>query len=168
MTKHNIALVLTTDQRHPYFHIKAHPVLLTDDTGDVRGANDVTGYDLRDFTVTAQADCDSRERTNLYGWAARFEDVYAVDARKAESMLRTLKMVDRKLEKFDAEWGRPDKFSTFVIRAAKAIGARRLIVRRSGSALYGTADYRHMDFSEGADLIDYWERQWKQGERATA
>ena len=61
---------------------------------------------------------------NAYGFSFGYEDLHYVDRRQAEVMVKTLRMVERKMEKWSTEFGRPSTFPMFVQRVCKALGVQ--------------------------------------------
>lgn len=107
----------------PSLLVSLHPAYLTEEgaprnpqwEGLVRNGLD----ELASFEISARYG----ESFGWYGWQAEFRDVYCVDLPRAESMVRVLRTVQRKLAAQDKAYGSPPDFPTYCARVAKAVGA---------------------------------------------
>lgn len=88
-----------------------------------------------------------------FGWEVRYNQPYAVDEKRAAEMLKTLRAVRRKLEKFERELGRAESLEAYAMRVARALGATtdRPFGFRDASSYDGTG-YRWHD-AEGLRYV---------------
>lgn len=84
---------------------------------------------LSDLQVRAQLDLASEAP---YGWHVEYRQVYSVDLAQAERMVKTLRTIERKLAKYQAELGYPESFVAYAARVAQAIGAKQFGERAAG------------------------------------
>lgn len=129
-------------------------VLYVNEAGELRNYLDSSGISRHedayaDLFVSAQADRSSDEP---YGWRVEYRNVYSVDATRAELMLKTLRRVNRKLDKMTAELGYPDTFAAYVARVAVALGVKRFYWRHGDRPpmMYSDGDYGHGDANQMA------------------
>lgn len=94
-----------------------------------------------DLCITAQLD---RSSDDPYGWSVEYRDIYSVNAERAEVMVKTLRKVNRGLEKMQAELGYAETFAGYVARVAKVLGVKTFMWRttdRRGIGMYADNDY---------------------------
>lgn len=128
----------------PILEIVLHPVYITS-AGEIRNYSS-SGFDsepLADLIVRASYDPKLTSPGTTYAWATEYKDVYSVDLRRAEGMVKTLRKVDRGLERAQMEWGHPDTFAAYAMRVAKALGIKTYGYKADGrSNFYDGNDYR--------------------------
>ena len=77
------------------------------------------------------------------GLEVDYRDVFCVDIRKAEVMLKTLKRIGSKMNKTAERFGRPVGMAGFLGHFAGAIGAELVVRKRSGhSSNYDECEYQ--------------------------
>lgn len=106
--------------------------------------SDEPGYELVDLEARAQLDAHS---TSMYGWRAEFKP-FTVDKAKAESMLKVLRLIDKRLDALAERFGSPQDLADYMARLAEALGAteRQCFARhvKGDQDMNGTG-YRWMD-----------------------
>lgn len=103
-----------------------------------------------DLCITAQAD---RSSDDPYGWSVEYRDLFSVNAERAEVMSKTLRKVNRGLEKMTAELGYAETFAGYVARVGKVLGVKTFMLRTTtGGGMYADNDYRRFD----ATSLAYW------------
>lgn len=118
-----------------YFHIKAHVVYIGESSGRNPGEvlnpqfdNYGTAYersvgDFDSLVVSAQRDAmESEHFLPWYGFGVEFDKFGGVKLKRAESMVKVLRKIERKLDKLQEDFGYPADFSTYLIRVANALG----------------------------------------------
>jgi hypothetical protein len=95
---------------------------------------------LADLVVTAQHDGEMADR-QPYGWNVEYRDVFSVNADRAAAMSKTLRAIDRKLDKLRDEWGYPTSFEEYVVRVAKALGITTFGWHRNTGPVYDGSDF---------------------------
>ena len=149
-------LLLSVESSYDYGHIDARvvrraiPDRTNPDTGKIEyfdGKSDAYGYRnciwssgnknafyVENFVIRNQF--DTRTSEPAYGWDSKFKDVYSIDLKEAEHMVRTLKVVIKKLDEFSSEFGYAQDFSGYLVRVAKILGIKKFaIARKSGIGL---------------------------------
>lgn len=131
-----------------------------------------SGYDpekvahLANLSIEGQA---SKDSTSFYfSWdAVRYEQLYGVTLRHAESMVRTLKKVEKFLEKATDIDGHPVDFAQYVTRVALALGIKEgnfIACKVGGSSWsYDENTYRWLNEYELRDYLRTRLDQWKEG-----
>lgn len=145
------ALLIASETSHfsgmdPILRLKLTVVYLT-------GANEVrnypsSGFDahpLADLVIGAQYD-GATANHDPYGWDVEYRDVFSADLRRVEGMVKTLRKIERGLEKLRGEWGYPDTFAAYVTRVAKVLGIATFGYKHDGrESFYDGNDYRWTD-----------------------
>jgi hypothetical protein len=90
----------------------------------------INGLDLDGFRIWSQGDRDSAQRLHepLYGWSYEYHNVYSINNDKVHRMAKTLKTIEKRMDKLRDTQGRPKTFGQFVAHVAKAIGATMLVI----------------------------------------
>lgn len=105
-----------------FFRVKAYPIRMEE--GKVRNISSLGRYDheaLADLRIEAQGHLSEGR---VYGWSVEYRDVFTVNAERAEVMAKTLRKVNRGLEKLEREQGYPANFAQYLARVAKILGIR--------------------------------------------
>lgn len=77
------------------------------------------------FAVTAQRDAQESEHfLPFYGFHIGFQNPYFVDMKRAESMTKILRKIERKLAAFETEHGYAPDFATYLTRVGIALGMK--------------------------------------------
>lgn len=114
-----------------YHLFKAHVCYMTTEPayeGDVPGLRNPRAdwgeplAHLADLVITAQRDARD-EDGKWYGFAIDYRDVYAVDLRRAEIMVKGLRAINRKMDKLAEQLGHPRDLATYCAHVAVALGA---------------------------------------------
>jgi hypothetical protein len=135
-----------------------------------------SGYDpdgvaaLAELHIDAQASKDSEDF--YFSWNAfHYKQVYDVDLRRAESMVKTLRKVERYMEKKTQTQGYPEDFAEYVTRVAAALGylspRQSFIAHRVSPQGYGWSYdeqvYEWMNTDELRSYLRNRLEQWKEG-----
>lgn len=98
------------------------PVYAGED-GFLRNYTDSWGDEpMADLRISAQADYVSED---AYGWRVEYAQPYSVDLRRAEMMVKTLRKVQRGLDRMERDLGYAESFGAFVARVGKVLGVSR-------------------------------------------
>lgn len=118
------------------------------DDGKPRNYNELTTEKDYQYFQNLGMNCfvDINENPNPYGIHVEYNDVYSVNQRIAHKMYKTLKKVNNKLAKYDAEFGRYKTFGEFVSRFAKSIGAKVIVFYKDYSNV--DSNYTRNNFIE--------------------
>jgi len=119
-----------------------------DEAGKIRNFSDFEDQDLSLFFPDIQLrtfyTVKNHEVSEFYGWSIEYKP-HAVDLPKAEKMVKTLKLINRRLEKIAAQWGPARYFGEYALRFLKATGAAgllKLVSSRPGGWSYDDSEYR--------------------------
>lgn len=98
-----------------------------------------------DLRISALADRDAT-MGDTYGWSTEYRDVFAVDLRRAEAMVKVLRRLTRELEKLNGELGYAESFGAYCARVAKVLGVKKFGWKTDGrSSTYADNEYRFGD-----------------------
>ena len=92
-----------------------------------------------------------------FGFHVEYRDVFSVKQNSVEKMYKTLKKINKKLNKYDNEDGRTDNFGTFVYRAAKAMGIKKIIFHNDYNNIhshYDRNEYTIYTLSKGIEILN--------------
>jgi hypothetical protein len=81
---------------------------------------------MADLTISCQWNADKPE--HVYAMGAEYRAVYAVDVVRAEAMAKTLRTVQRFLDRSPV---RPETFGQFALLVAQALKIKALVIDRS-------------------------------------
>jgi hypothetical protein len=121
---------------------------------------------LRDLSIHAWVGGDYRNRF-LSSFYTTYRDVYEVDLRRAEEMESTLRKINRALVKAEARDGDPANFGQYLMRVARALGIKDVIVKTGGSQFqsdYDRMEFRMLTLVEGAARANLWIQNFLNGE----
>lgn len=147
--KRDVRILLDTDAKdygdsRRTLHFRAYPVYVLAD-GSVRNfAGSLDKDPLADLQITAQHD---RVAANPYGWRVEYRDVFSVDLNRAETMVKTLRRIERRMDAMRDELGYPESFAAYVTRVGKILGVksygqyRREIFPNGSHYRWNGADY---------------------------
>jgi hypothetical protein len=102
-----------------------------------------------DLTITAQKNTGTDD---WYGFAVRYMEVYAVDADRAESMLKTLQRINRALAKIAETRGYAQTFAEFAGRVAEVLKADFCTMGKQGS-FYSEMEPKFYSIPDGMNVI---------------
>jgi hypothetical protein len=110
---------------------------------------DEPGREFVDLVVRSQLD---RTRTSgeFYGWRPTFKP-WELDLERAESMVKVLRSVDRRLRELSDRFGWPQDLAAFMGHMADAVGAtstRPFARRATGDQDITGTGYRYMDVDD--------------------
>jgi hypothetical protein len=114
------------------------------------------GADLADLRVEGWVDRDSVNKDDFY-WGGHgynsieYREVYTIDQARAESMVKTLRRINRKMDALEKKWGYAQDFAQFcgylavaIANSSGAVFARR--VPNSGRGWsYDDSEYTWLD-----------------------
>src|SRR3990167_9152811 len=72
------------------------------------------------------------EPGRLIGWEVAYQQPFCVNLSAAEAYVKLLRAVQRKLDKYAAEFGVPEGFGQFALRVCKALGVTQFIGTERG------------------------------------
>lgn len=179
---YNFGFLFTTKRDTDFFTIEGHAVTVGPQPNDYdyecrrltseslrNPSHDrlVNGFDLQDFAITAQANEARRsdeKRSDFYAWQICYVSRYKIDEADCKAMLKVLQTVNRKLQKMEEEYGRPDTFGGYCMRVAKALGATCMVKPLSNRGWsYSENEHRIMSLKDGKYHVDCLEHEWKEG-----
>ena len=139
-----------------YGHV--YVTFLTEKDGKPYGFSE-SEFELYDFELSCQMSprpLGSGENT-AYAFEAAMRP-WRVTLDKAQKMVETLRKIDRKVEKLNQEWGRPDTYGQFVLRYLKAIGVRKVFLAAANQPTHGYetdyVKYAHDQLADACAAID--------------
>lgn len=149
--KRDTRILLTSETMPDYgsgrfLRLSAHPVYIID--GEVRNFVDgvMTDEPFADLRITAQH--DERSSTGPYSWRVDYFQPYTVGLRRAETMVKTLRRIDRRMAAMQTELGYPESYAAYVARVGKVLGVKSYGWRSEEMTINGTHYQWH-----GADWI---------------
>lgn len=108
----------------PTLRFTVRPVRVTAD-GTIRNITDTFGGEpLADLAITAQLDHVAAD-PHPHGWRTEYQQPYAFDLRRAQTMVGVLRKIERGLERMRAQLGHPESFTAYLARVARTLGATR-------------------------------------------
>lgn len=110
---------------------------------------------LADLRIRAQANIRDAEPA-LYSFSIEYYP-YSVDWHRAKIMVATLAALQKKLEKYEKEWGSAFTFGTYVQRIGKAFGVAKLIhyTKQPGWDWDDRGEYVTNPLKDAATTIDW-------------
>jgi len=170
-----LALYVTEQTEHGYYHIYACPVVLhTERPGSIRNANDWTtvkgGWFLDNFHVYSQGNPEDVTRltntrgAHLYGFEASYR-TSTVDLSRAEKMVKTLRKLEKALDKLNVARGYVTSYGEYVTRIAEVFGCEFLVFPTRparGSWSYDDVETQTLTLGEGRRQIDHLEHTWRE------
>lgn len=130
--KFDIRLLWKTESRKDSMsHIESFTgqFVYVDERGEVkhfsRNSFADPGSEFADLTILAQRNLDENASSegNWYAMRATYREVWEVNLRDAEIMVKFLRGLDRKLAKLDEQFGRATDLAGFCARVMQAVGA---------------------------------------------
>lgn len=121
------------------------------------------GLFLNDLMVVSQGNSEDEPR-KLYGWEVRYQNVHSIDLREATRMHMTLSLVERRMEKVEAKYGRAMSFGAYLARVAEAVGASAFVSQATktgrGGWSYDDQPQRVRTISDGIYHVDNLVQTW--------
>ena len=105
----------------------------------------VSGLYVRDLMLTSQG---HKESPKLYGFGFRYEQVHSVERRDAEIMGKTLKTLERKMDKLHENFGYTESFAEHILRFAQVIKAVRIVFRTPFVAANRDQEWHYRSLSD--------------------
>lgn len=148
--KPDVRFILRLEDRHDYLIATFEAaVKVASGALEFPQYRDEPGRELVDLTVRAQLD-PSRTSGEFYGWRPAFKP-WELDLDRAESMVKVLRQVDRRLRELSDRFGWPQDLAAFMGHMADAVGAttKQPFARRATGDhdITGTG-YRYMDVDD--------------------
>lgn len=125
------------------------------------------GAEYADLRIEGWIDKDSRDDKDFYYGhePLEYREVYSIDQRRAESMAKTLRRLNKKIETLTNKYGRPTDFAGFLSYLAQAMGVnpRNAFARKvSGRGWsYDDGEYRWMDVDGLRHHLSEKIREWR-------
>lgn len=160
MSEHETVFLVDSkksDYSPPVLSLWAYPVMLAN-TGEIRNFSTV-GFDadpLGDLHVSAQLDGGTANE-QAYGFKVEYREAFSVDLARADAMLKTLRKVERGLERIRSELGYAESYPAYLARVAKVLGIKQFgwrVGERDGS-LYEQNRYHWTDASGLSSYIEH-------------
>jgi hypothetical protein len=103
---------------------------------------------VEDFVIYSQFDLGSSD--SVYGMSVKFADMYSVDLSQAEQVVRTLKTVEKSLDKIEQKYGRiaSDDFASYLARVASVFGIDKFVFYTEKNALKRDYSYDQNSYDE--------------------
>lgn len=86
-----------------------------------------------------------------YGWDVEYQ-VYSVDLRRAETMVRLLRRVNKAMDRLNDQFGYAATFGAYTLRAAKALRVKRFIL----PSVHEPDEVRIVGATTSQAVIDQW------------
>lgn len=104
-----------------------------------------------DLQFRGQGHVEKQDSVPTYGWSLEYYDLYNVDLRQAERMVKML----RKIEKIEFPV-HPTSYGQYIQMACKAIGITHCVIVDSnrGSSSYDDQEYRIFPIKDAQILVD--------------
>ena len=104
-------------------------------------------------------DSERSEPGRLIGWEVAYGQPFCVNLSTAETYVKLLRAVQRKLDKYAAEFGVPEGFGQFALRVCKALGVTQFIgaERNHWSEAYETRPVQDIGHAIGHELAKLYE-----------
>ena len=121
--KHDLYLILSTETRFGYETLRLR-VVTQNESGHIRNLS--SGHALCNLELHAQRNVDRKEKENdpkFYAFHIQYTDVFSVNLGYAETLVKTLRKINRAMEKINENWGYTDDLGTYALRFAKTIKA---------------------------------------------
>ena len=96
---------------------------------------------------------DYVDKYGMYNYDVSYHNVYDADLRRVERMVRTLRKIHNKLDKYRQDFGNVDSFDSYLKRVAKSIGCKDIwVIGQKKSSAWGYAAYDYHTYGiEEAD-----------------
>jgi hypothetical protein len=106
--------------------------------------------------LTVRRECEHQDnRCMPRHWDLEYRDVYTIALARAETMVRVLRKIDARLKSYEVNLGEALDFSSFVIRAGRALGVKGFFYKThqgSGTA-YADSEWTIYKLTDAAWLI---------------
>jgi hypothetical protein len=179
MTKKNDGRIraLLVDLKEAYYagenmlNIRAHVVTCDEHGQTVRNPDPYAFHDgetprhaikecdLNNFVIEVHSPKDTPDNFHSWiYWSAKYMAASDIDLRRAEGMVRTLKIVKKSMQKIYDEMGPVETFGQYLARNAKALGAVAILVETGVSGQswgYDAYTFRMMTPGDAASYIDH-------------
>ena len=145
-----------------------HPVII--EGGKIRNLSwgyGSEGGDLADLQANAWIDKTFDREGFIFQTSdcLEYREVYSINERRAESMAKTLRLLNRRISKLIEKFGYPQDFAAYLGYLAQAVGCkdRNAFARRisNNGWSYDDGEYRWMDVDALRYHLDEKIREWK-------
>jgi hypothetical protein len=168
--KQDLYIALHQEKTHnfgdSYFHLRARicTQVFEQHAWQPYGCDDTysDGPYYSNLRISCQGDDKSRtrDREAVYGFSCEYHDIYTVDLRKAERMVKTLRAINGKLEKMNESRGYVTSFGEYVGRLAEAVGAKGIGIKREQPSQYNQATHDWLTVGDGINRINSMIWRW--------
>jgi hypothetical protein len=128
------------------------------------GWSDRTGAGEYDG-LNVEARCGPTDDDFYFGTDIIAFDIYRVDARRAEALVKTFRRLQKRFDYQDGKWGRPTDSADILARLANAVGStdRNCFGRKEGGSgwSYDDFEYRWMDIDALRYHLQAKIKEWK-------
>jgi hypothetical protein len=122
-----------------------------------------------DLVIWSQGHNTDQPR-KLYGWEPQYR-VSTVNLREAERYAKTLRLIDRGLDRLKDEWGHPESYADYLLRVAKVLKVKYMAFKNTPERKERSGyEYQIRDVGyEARYSLDQMIRDWVEaGEREVA
>lgn len=160
--KPDVRFILHLEESHEYLIATFHAaVKVPSGALEYPQYRDEPGRELVDLIVRAQLD-RRRASGEFYGWRPVFKP-WELDLERAESMVKVLRNVDRRLRELSDRFGWPQDLAAFMGHMADAVGAtsnQPFARRATGDHDITGTGYRYMDVDDLRRHVSDQASQW--------
>lgn len=142
-----------------YFKVVGRVCMWDDDRHKVVWPDHQSEYDGLMVNSTSSRDLSS---SPSYGWDVEYRDVYTVDLRRAEMMVRVLRRASKAIDRLNDQFGYAATFGAYVLRAAKALGVKRFML----PSIHEPDETRIVGATTAQAIIDQWIADYHEGNGA--
>lgn len=141
-----------------YAHLLASVIYFDKDSRKPRNWGEYDGKKDFEYFHNLFADCQmSADNDHAYGFKVSYHEPFRVDIRNCEKMVKTLRKIEKKINKLNDEFGEPRTFGEYVSRFAKAVGAKTVIFYEDYDNInlsYDNNHYREYKVGVATGVID--------------
>ena len=148
--------------RDSYGHINIYFMVRHGET--IRGSIDEYCEPKDQFYGGLRIRCQQDPRNlNPYGHQIEYHDMYTINLRSAERMLKTLKKINRGIDRLYAKFGPENSFSDYAVRIANICKIDTFVTQTNGTvnSFLSEREYRFMDIVIGKYTIEEFIEQNK-------
>lgn len=170
-TKPDLYLAVTEKRDGEYFHLYARVVSQKYESPEwyPYGVDDDYSDGLLYSGLQTRCQGDARSQTAadgrepVYGFTTEYREPYSVDLRRAKRMVKTLDLVNRKLDKFSETRGYVKTYGDYLGRIAETFGCKGMVFDRdkSGQEVSGSR-WIWLNVGDGVNRANNRIWQWQQ------
>ncbi len=154
-----------TTPRHTAW-IEAYPIVLNykwasrdESTWRYCGSLDGEQYEHLSLTALLATDCTSQ---TVGGGSVRAKDIYSIEEYHVKMLLKSMSAINRKLEKMYHDEGNALSFGQLVLRFAKTISAKQVVVEYSKDAQRNCGErWHYLQTGEAVSYVDRMIFEWR-------